>query len=792
MTLSADIDGTPAKCLYDTGAVITVLKRNQFQPKTPPKSRLKLKGVLPGTSSLYGPRMTDLKINNKVYRFPAYEADIEEDCILGLNFMRAFHCVADPVKMTLVINHPEFDEIPLNPTQKTPSISFHTGTVYFTVRLSHPTEIYPGRQIKINTDFKADCDVTSSRLPPQPITSVRKLFTDYRDDTDSPSSSSSRRNDECATYTEDIEIRLPDETSDMLERGVSPSNDTDVKQRKRKIFMNSPSIKLCKRGRSSTLPRENVLSSLNSPNDTQEGQIPKKKIPWKGKPDTQDGNTLDGQTSNLSRNGLSFSPVSFSASPLRYLQFGYLTNPSAQNTVAANKLQVSTGIIPCITAPLQFTITNTSNNRLVLPKQAVLAEVHPLSNNYIHEVEILSTSNSQSPAGGGRRKQTPRRPSSHQPTDFSSNSLQDIPLPSSIPVDNITSSSSQQHSLFPASEIPLPAEMNEINLRHIATTSASPVLHEYAPYFDAEINTEPRVPSIPPDQPLPSDLAKLLNGADSLTDAQKTTVETTLRKHHDVFVQDKNQFGTCQWLKFRIDTQGHAPIKQPARPIPIHYRQAVYDQIMNYIKSGTLVPSQSPWASPIVCVKKNGNEVRVCADFRCINARTRVSASPIPRVEELLQKIAGRPYQHSFDLANGYHCVLIHPEDRPKTSIILPDELGLPHRQLEYVRLPFGLAAAPSQFQVITDRLMMPAKIKTPENDIGSSYAVYLDDIAISGDGFEEMLQKLCAFFNRVRAAGFLLKASKCSLFKKIIFLGHSVDHRGISVDKDKIQRILH
>ncbi|KAK3929203.1 Gag-Pol polyprotein [Frankliniella fusca] len=76
---------------------------------------------------------------------------------------------------------------------------------------------------------------------------------------------------------------------------------------------------------------------------------------------------------------------------------------------------------------------------------------------------------------------------------------------------------------------------------------------------------------------------------------------------------------------------------------------------------------------------------------------------------------------HAFDLAHGYHNLEIHPDDQPKTAIILPEGLGLAHRQFEFTRLSFGLAAAPGAFQYITDRVITPAKDKTPENDLGET-----------------------------------------------------------------------
>lgn len=76
---------------------------------------------------------------------------------------------------------------------------------------------------------------------------------------------------------------------------------------------------------------------------------------------------------------------------------------------------------------------------------------------------------------------------------------------------------------------------------------------------------------------------------------------------------------------------------------------------------------------------------------------------------------------HAFDLAHGYHNLEVHPDDQPKTAVILPEDLGLPNRQFEFTRLNFGLSAAPGAFQYVADRLVTPAKNPNPENDLGET-----------------------------------------------------------------------
>ena len=139
-------------------------------------------------------------------------------------------------------------------------------------------------------------------------------------------------------------------------------------------------------------------------------------------------------------------------------------------------------------------------------------------------------------------------------------------------------------------------------------------------------------------------------------------------------------------------------------------------------------------------------------DYRALNAVTRIPATPIPRTQELLEKLGGRQWYTHADLASGYHNLEIAEEDIPKTAIALPDSLGLPSRFLEYTRMPFGLSAAPGVFQSVTDRLMRPSRYPTADCDLGDANGVYLDDICLAGNEFQTMLQRTQALFNRVQA----------------------------------------
>lgn len=310
------------------------------------------------------------------------------------------------------------------------------------------------------------------------------------------------------------------------------------------------------------------------------------------------------------------------------------------------------------------------------------------------------------------------------------------------------------------------------------------------PSFDVDCEPIPRLPPLP--DTLPPDLEDLLKRCNNLSPAEEEEVHELLRHNHDVFAKDNTTFGCCPWVKFTIDTGDHPPIKMQARPIPLHYRQAVFETFQKYLECGAVRPSQSQWASPILCVRKKTGEVRVCIDYRALNHITKVPAIPIPFTQELVQKLAGHKIYHTFDLAHGYHNLLIHEDDIPKTAIILPEDLGLPTRQLEWTRLSFGLSAAPGIFQQVTDRIMRRAKVPSLQDDVGPNSGVYLDDICIAGDSFRDMINRLQALFNRIRASGFFLKAKKCFIFQeKVEYLGHSLSHVGYGTTDKKVEKIV-
>ena len=197
--------------------------------------------------------------------------------------------------------------------------------------------------------------------------------------------------------------------------------------------------------------------------------------------------------------------------------------------------------------------------------------------------------------------------------------------------------------------------------------------------------------------------------------------------------------------------------------------------IRDLLERGVIRESSSPWASPIVVVRKKDQSIRLCVDYRRLNSVTIKSAFPLPRINESLQALGNAKYFSVMDLTSGFYQVAMEEQDIPKTAFTTPFGLW------EYTRMPFGLCNSPATFQRLMQRCFGDEAL--------NSLLIYLDDIIVYSSTFEEHLQRLEMVFSRLRAHGLKLKPSKCDFFKtEVKYLGHLVvAGEGVKPDPDKI-----
>lgn len=244
-----------------------------------------------------------------------------------------------------------------------------------------------------------------------------------------------------------------------------------------------------------------------------------------------------------------------------------------------------------------------------------------------------------------------------------------------------------------------------------------------------------------------------------------------------MFATQDEDLGYTDRVKHEISVTGETPVSQPYRRIPPTQYKEVRDHISELLKKGVIQESFSPYASPVVLVRKSDGRLRLCVDYRRLNSKTRRDAFPLPCIDESLDALSGAKLFSTIDLASGYHQVALHERDRDKTAITTL--FGL----YEYLRMPFGLCNAPATFQCLMQATMSDLVFQI--------VLVYLDDLLVFSSTLSEHLVRLETVLKRLRETRLKVKVEKCHFLQpEVKFLGHQISAQGVGTDPDKVSAI--
>lgn len=129
--------------------------------------------------------------------------------------------------------------------------------------------------------------------------------------------------------------------------------------------------------------------------------------------------------------------------------------------------------------------------------------------------------------------------------------------------------------------------------------------------------------------------------------------------YNDIFSKSDIDVGQAKNVYHKIELQDDTYFKQRYRRIPPAMISEVRDHIKLLLRSGIIRKSHTPWSSNVVLVKKKDNSLRLCIDFRQLNKNTKKDAYALPRIDEMLDCLAGNQYFSVLDLKSGYHQVEI-------------------------------------------------------------------------------------------------------------------------------------
>ncbi|KAH9078578.1 hypothetical protein Ae201684P_019659 [Aphanomyces euteiches] len=314
---------------------------------------------------------------------------------------------------------------------------------------------------------------------------------------------------------------------------------------------------------------------------------------------------------------------------------------------------------------------------------------------------------------------------------------------------------------------------------------------------DTDTHATPASEELPPDDPLspslsqhvyPNYIAAVLSTpvlnelpinweGSTLNPTQREMLRKILLQH-DIFVTTSKAPGRTDLVKCYINTGSAHPIKQAPYRVSQREGEIMEAEIQQYLELGLIRPSTSPWASPVLMIRKPDGSIRFCIDYRRLNEVTIKDSYPLPRIEDLLDVLGKAKYFSTMDVESGYWNVRMEEDSIPKTAFTC--KFGL----YEWLVMPFGLCNAVPQFERLMEHVL--------RDQIWRSCLVYLDDVIVYSDNFTSHLARvndvLCCFAR----AGFKLKMSKCHWGKSsVAFLGHIVTPAGILPNPEKVKSVL-
>lgn len=263
--------------------------------------------------------------------------------------------------------------------------------------------------------------------------------------------------------------------------------------------------------------------------------------------------------------------------------------------------------------------------------------------------------------------------------------------------------------------------------------------------------------------------------AGELSNNEKAQLEELVRKNYELM---GDKLGCTNLVEHVIKTKAE-PIKQRYYPVSPVVQAHLNKHLDEMIENGVVRKSNSPWASPVILIKKKSGEHRFCVDYRKLNAVTEKDSYPLPYVTNTLDQLKDARYLSSLDVKSAFFQVPLAEESKKYSAFVVPNR-GL----WEFNRLPFGLSTSPATWQRLMDLVL--------GYDLLPHVFCYLDDIVIVTKTFEKHLEVLQEVFRRLREANITVKKEKCQYCRpQLKYLGYVVDKHGLHVDPEKVSAML-
>jgi hypothetical protein len=227
----------------------------------------------------------------------------------------------------------------------------------------------------------------------------------------------------------------------------------------------------------------------------------------------------------------------------------------------------------------------------------------------------------------------------------------------------------------------------------------------------------------------------------------------------DVFPEELTELPPDRDIEFVIELMpGVGPVAKSLYRMSSEELDELKKQLKKLVEQGFVRPSASSWGSPVLFVEKKDDTKRMCIDYRMLNSMTIKNKYPLPRIEDLLDRLKKAKFFSKIDLRSGYHQMKIQEQNIPKTAFTTRYDL------YEFVVVSFGLTNAPTYFMNLMNKVFM--------EELDRFVVVFIDDILIYSETAEEHEEHMRIVLERLRQQKLYTKFSKCEFWmEKVAFL---------------------
>ena len=262
--------------------------------------------------------------------------------------------------------------------------------------------------------------------------------------------------------------------------------------------------------------------------------------------------------------------------------------------------------------------------------------------------------------------------------------------------------------------------------------------------------------------------------------AIRTQLQGLLQEYEDLFpAQLPKGRPPKRAVEFEINTEeGSTPPSRPPYRLSPKEHEELQAQIDDLLAQGHIRPSSSPYGAPVLFVPKKDGRWRMCVDYRALNRQTVRDRYPLPRIDDLLDRLGKARHFTTLDLASGYHQIAVKEADIPKTAF------RTQRGQFEFVVMPFGVTNAPSTFQRMMNEIF--------KEEMDKFVLVYLDDILVFSATLEEHIEHIRKTLDKLKKAKLYARLHKCAFFQRQVeYLGYDVSAAGICPSSSKVKAVV-